>query len=130
MITSYVGGGKGLTGDSDQDRHFSQYLSMISRVNLGIQLRKGQLARRLKVLIDGKTLHWNGSPGNAYEFRTEAAMNVFRFARNWWEERGVPSGFDQINKRMRTIRLSDYEKLAGQLEHELLERFGNQEVTP
>jgi len=130
VITNYVGGSKGLTGDSDQDRHFAQYQSMISRGNLGIPLSNGQLARRLKALIDGKTLHWNGRPGNAYEFRTEASMNVFRFARNWWAERGVPSGFDQVNKRMRTIRLSDYESLAAQLEQELLDRFGILEVTP
>ena len=93
-------------------------------------MSKGQLARRLKALIDGESLHWSGRPGNAYEFRTETAMNVFRYARNWWAERGVPSGFDQTNKRMRTIRLSDYESLAAQLEHELLEIFGNREVTP
>ena len=130
VITNYVGGSKGLTGDSDQDRHFAQYQSMISRGGLGIPLSKGQLARRLKALIDGDILHWCGRPGNAYEFRTEAAMNVFRYARNWWAERGVPSGFDQTNKRMRTIRLSDYESLADQLELELLERFGNLEVTP
>ena len=128
VITNYVGGSKGLTGDRDHDRHYAQYQSMISRGGLGIQLSKGQLARRLKSLIDGKTLHWSGRPGSAYEFRTEAAMNVFRFARNWWAERGVPSGFDEINKRMRTIRLTDYESLAEQLERELIGAFGNLEV--
>ncbi|KJH75314.1 hypothetical protein [Pseudomonas sp. ES3-33] len=130
VITNYVGGSKGLTGERDQDRHFAQYQSMISRGGLGIQLSKGQLARRLKALIDGDTLHWCGRPGNAYEFRTETAMAVFRYARNWWADRGVPSGFDEVNKRMRTIRLSDYDKLAVQLEQELLERFGNREVAP
>lgn len=128
VITNYVGGSKGLTGDRDQDRHYAQYQSMISRGGLGIQLSTGQLARRLKALIDGDVLHWCGRPGNTYEFRTEAAMNVFRFARNWWAERGVPSGFDEINKRMRTIRLSDYESLAEQLERELIGAFGNLEV--
>lgn len=128
VITNYVGGSKGLTGDRDQDRHYAQYQSMISRGGLGIQLSNGQLARRLKALIDGDVLHWCGRPGNAYEFRTEAAMNVFRFARNWWAERGVPSGFDEINKCMRTIRLTDYESLAEQLERELIEVFGSMEV--
>ena len=130
VITNYVGGSKGLTGDTDQHRHYAQYQSMISRGGLGIQLSNGQLARRLKALIDGDILHWCGRPGNAYEFRSETAMSVFRYACNWWAERGVPSGFDEINKRMRTIRLSDYESLADQLELELLERFGNHQVTP
>ena len=128
VITNYVGGSKGLTGDTDQDRHYSQYQSMISRGGLGIQLSNGQLARRLKVLIDGKNLHWCGRPGNAYEFRTDAAMDVFRFARNWWAERGVPTGFDSDKKCMRTARVSDYESLAAQLEQELLEQFGSREV--
>lgn len=129
VIDNYIGGGKGLKNDTDQDRHYAQYQSMISRGNLGIQLSNGQLARRLKALIDGSTLHWS-SVGNSYEFRNEAAMNVFRYARNWWAERGVPSGFDEINKCMRTIRCSDYDSLAVQLELELLERFGNREVKP
>jgi hypothetical protein len=130
VITNYVGGSKGLTGDRDQDRHFAQYQSMISRGGLGIQLSNGQLARRLKALIHGDVLHWCGRPGNAYEFRTEAAMNVFRYARSWWAECGVPSGFDEINKCMRTIRLIDYESLAEQLERELIEVFGSLEVKP
>jgi len=130
VITNYVGGSKGLTGDRDQDRHFAQYQSMISRGNLGIPLGNGQLARRLKSLIGQHGLKWRDGRSSSYEFMTDAAMDVFRFARNWWAERGVPSGFDEINKRMRTIRLSDYESLAEQLEQELLERFGNIEVTP
>ncbi|APC14600.1 hypothetical protein BLL42_02190 [Pseudomonas frederiksbergensis] len=129
VITNYVGGSKGLKSDREQDRHYAQYQSMISRGGLGIPLSKGQLARRLKALIGGDNLQWRGHPGNAYEFCTDAAMDVFRFARNWWEERGVPAGFDQVKKCMRTIQLSDYESLAAQLEQELLERFGNLEVT-
>jgi len=129
VIDNYIGGSKGLKNDTDQDRHYAQYQSMIRRGNLGIQLSNGQLARRLKALIDGSTLHWS-NVGNSYEFRNEAAMNVFHFARNWWGERGVPSGFDEINKCMRTIRLSDYDSLAVQLELELLERFGNRELKP
>lgn len=129
VITNYVGGSKGLTGDTEQDRHYAQYQSMISRGGLGIPLSRGQLARRLKALIGGDNLQWRGT-GNAYEFCTDAATDVFRFARNWWEERGVPTGFDQVKKCMRTVWLSDYEGLAAQLEQELLERFGNLEVTP
>ncbi|MNG32149.1 hypothetical protein D3C84_1180920 [compost metagenome] len=80
-------------------------------------------------MINGDALHWCGRPGNAYEFRTEAATDVFRYARNWWEERGVPSGFDKDKQCMRTATVSDYENLAAQLEQELLERFGSQVVT-
>lgn len=130
VITNYVGGSKGLTGDSEQDRHYAQTLYMISRGGLGIELSNGQLARRLKALIGGESLQWCGPRGHAYEFRTEAAIEVFRFARSWWEQRGVPSGFDQINKRMRTIRLTNYESMAEELELELLDRFGYQRVTP
>ena len=130
VITNYGGGSKGLTGESDQDRHYAQYQSMISRGNLGIQLSNGQLARRLKALIGGYNLQWRGPACNAYEFCTEAAMEVFHFARNWWKGHGVPSGFDQINKRMRTMRLDNYDDLAAQLEQELLERYGNLAVTP
>ena len=57
-------------------------------------------------------------------------MDVFRFARKWWEEHGVPSGFDEQNKSMRTARIDDYDALAAQLEQELLGRFGSQQVTP
>ena len=130
VIDNYIGGGKGLKNDSEQDRHFAQYQSMISRGNLGLPLSNGQLARRLKSLIGSHGLKWRDGQSNSYEFMTDAATDVFRFARNWWAERGVPSGFDDINKRMRTVRLSDYDSLADQLELELLERFGNREVTP
>lgn len=130
VIDNYVGGSKGLKGDSDQDRHYSQYLSMISRGSLGIPLNKGQLARRLKALIGGEALQWCGRPGNSYEFRTDAAMDVFRVARKWWEEHGVPSGFDKSKQCMRTARIDDYENLSMQLENELLERFGSLEMTP
>ena len=128
VIDNYFGGNKGLKGDSDQDRHYSQYLSMVSRGALGIPLSKGHLAYRLKALIGVGALQWFGRPGNAYEFRTDAATDVFHFARKWWEERGVPSGFDKQNQRSRTARIDDYENLAAQLERELLERFGSLEA--
>lgn len=130
VITNYVGGNKGLTGDSEQDRHYAQTLYMISRGGLGVGLSNGQLARRLKALIAGESVQWCGPRAHAYEFRTEAAMEVFRFARSWWEQRGRPSGFDQINERMRTIRLTNYEGMAEELELELLDRFEYQRVTP
>lgn len=130
VIDNYIGGTKGLRRDSEQDRHFAQYQYMIGRGNLGIALGKGQLARRLKALIGGENLQWQGAPGHVYEFRTDAAMDVFRFARNWWADHGVPSGWDADNQCMRTMRLDNYDDLAAQLEQELLERFGNQAVTP
>lgn len=130
VIDNYIGGSKGLKGDSDQDRFYSQYLSMVGRGALGISLSKGHLARRLKALIGIGALQWHGRPGNAYAYHTEAAMEVFRFARKWWEEHGVPSGFDEQNKSMRTARIDDYDALAAQLEQELLGRFGSQQVTP
>jgi hypothetical protein len=127
-IDNYIGGGKGLKNDSEQDRHFAQYQSMISRGNLGLPLSNGQLARRLKALIGSHGLKWRDGQSNSYEFMTDAAMDVFRYARSWWAEYGVPSGFDEINKCMRTIRLTDYESLAEQLERELIEVFGSLEV--
>lgn len=130
VIVNYVGGSKGLTGERDLDRHFAQYLSMISRGALGISLSNGQLARRIKSLIGQAGLQWNGRPGNAYEFQTQAATEAFHFARNWWAERGVPTGFDHENQRMRSIKLSDYESLVAQLENELLDQFGERKVTP
>ncbi|WP_434590193.1 hypothetical protein J3Q09_17750 [Pseudomonas sp. R4-83] len=130
VIVNYIGGGKGLTGDRDIDRHHAQYLSMISRGGLGIELSKGQLARRIKSLVGTGCLQWNGRPGNAYEFKAPAATEMFHFARNWWADRGVPAGFDREQNRMRTIRLSDYEVLVGQLEEELMRLFGDREVTP
>ena len=129
VIDNYVGGIKGIRSDSEQDRHYSQYLSMVGRVALGLPLSKGQLARRLKALIGGESVQWRGYPGNAYELRTDAAMAVFCFARQWWEQRGVPSGFDECKKCMRKVRLNNYESLAAQLEQELLERFGSLQVT-
>lgn len=130
VVDNYIGGTKGLKRDSEQDRHYSQYQCMIGRGNLGIALGKGQLARRLKALIGGENLQWQGSPGHVYEFRTEAAMDVFRFARIWWAGHGVPSGWDADNQCMRTMLLDNYDTLAAQLEQELLERYGNLTVTP
>lgn len=130
VIDNYIGGTNGLKRDSEQDRHYAQYQHMIGRGNLGIALGKGQLARRLKALIGGENLQWQGSPGHVYEFRTEAAMDVFRFARIWWAGHGVPSGWDADNQCMRTMRLDNYDTLAAQLEQELLERYGNLTVTP
>jgi len=119
VIINYIGGRKGLTSVSDEDHHHAQYLSMISRGGLRITLGNAQLARRLKVLIGGCSLQWRGRLGNTYEFRTESAMEAFRFAHNWLEERGVPTCWDEINKCLLTTRLGDYEHLAALLEHEL-----------
>lgn len=96
VITNYVGGSKGLTGDSDQGRHYAQYQSMISRDGLGINLSKGQRARRVNVLIDGDKLH-DAAVRVTHEHRTKAAMDAFQFAREWWTEHGVPIGFDLTN---------------------------------
>ncbi|MCQ9186815.1 hypothetical protein KMT30_48820, partial [Streptomyces sp. IBSBF 2953] len=67
VIDNYIGGTKGLKRDSEQDRHYAQYQYMIGRGSLGIALGKGQLARRLKALIGGENLQWQGSPGHVYE---------------------------------------------------------------
>ena len=130
VIDNYVGGNKGLKGDRDQDRHFAQYQSMISRGNLGIPLSNGQLARRLKALIGSHGLKWRDGRQSSYEFMIDTATDVFRFAREWWAARGVPSGFDDVAKCMRTARVDDFDGKVAQLESELLERFGNLEVTP
>lgn len=43
VINNYIGASKGLKGDIDQYRFYSQYLSMVGRGTLGITLSKGLL---------------------------------------------------------------------------------------
>ena len=129
VICNYVGGGKALNGSDSQ--RYAQGLHMISRRAWGVPLGYAQLRRRIIALIKSSPLPW-GSDFNGATFwiNDQRAKDVFEFARQWWRDQGVPEGFDEQRKRMRTVQVNEFGEKVEQLEAELLERFGNLEVTP
>ncbi len=129
LITNYVGGGKALSsGDSQR---YAQGLHMISRRAWGVPLSYAQLRRRTIALIKDSSLPWRSDfNGSTIWIDDQRAKDVFEFARQWWRDQGVPEGFDEERKCMRTVQVDGFGEKVEQLEAELLERFGNLEVTP
>ncbi|RBL69834.1 hypothetical protein C3E98_019270 [Pseudomonas sp. MWU13-2625] len=129
VITNYVGGGKALSGSDSQ--RYAQGLHMISRRAWGVPLSYAQLRRRTLTLIKARSIPWHtGFNGSIIWIDDQRAKAVFEFARQWWRDQGVPEGFDEQRKRMRTVQVDEFGEKVEQLEAELLERFGKLEVTP
>ena len=129
VITNYVGGGKALSGSDSQ--RYAQGLRMISRRAWGVPLSYAQLRRRTLALIKARSIPWRADfNGSIIWIDDQRAKDVFEFARQWWRDQGVPEGFDEQRKRMRTVQVDEFGEKVEQLEAELLERFGNLEVTP
>ena len=127
VICNYVGGVKGVEGKSSQ--HYAQDLHIVSRERLGIPLTKGHLRKRLVSLIGTGDLCW--SVHNCTFWRKNYMADVvFDYAVKWWTERGVPSGYDKVEKRMRTAYVDDFDGKLAQLESELFERFSSLEIAP
>jgi hypothetical protein len=125
VIDNYIGGTKSVSyGQFRQG--YAQNLYMISRQQLGLPLSKGHLGRRLKALISsGGPLQWDGREGNAYHFKCKASDDVYAAAREWWAGKGVPTGFDEENKRTRTALVDDFDGKVAQLQQDLLSKFGS-----
>lgn len=120
-VDHYVGGRKGLCGESSQ--HYAQDIHIVSRERLGVPLSKGQLRKRLVRLIEGGKAQW--SVGDCtFWLNNDKAKEVFSYARAWWTDRGVPSGFDEETRGMRCVTIEGFDDLAIQLAEELLGKFG------
>ncbi|MGH8421890.1 MAG: hypothetical protein ACRER3_05970 [Pseudomonas fluorescens] len=122
VVCSYASGRKGVEGKSSQ--HYVQDMHIVSRERLGIPLSGGHLRKRLIALIGTGDLCW--SVHNCTFWRKNAiADEVFDYAVQWWTERGVPTGYDEVDKRMRTAHVDGFEGKVAQLEGELLVQFGS-----
>jgi len=133
VITNYVGGGKALSGSGSGSgsQRYAQGLHMISRRAGGVPLSYAQLRRRTLALIKGSSIPWRTDfNGSIIWIDDQRAKDVFEFARQWWRDKGVPEGFDEQRKRMRTVQVDEFGEKVEELEAELLKRFGNLEVTP
>jgi hypothetical protein len=125
VIVNYMGGGKGLEGKRSQ--HHAQDIHIVSREGLELPLSRGHLRKRLVAIIGTGDLCWSVH-GCTFWRKNAMADEVFDYAIQWWSERGVPSGYDEAGKRMRTARVDDFDVKVAQLETELIERFGSLEI--
>ncbi|OBY90704.1 hypothetical protein A6723_020975 [Pseudomonas sp. AU11447] len=125
-ITRYIGGLYAISGDSW--RRYGQELHIMDRDKLGISLSWGHIRRRLVRLIEAGRIAWATSQCTFW-IDSPRMEEAYQYATAWWTARGVPSGYDEKQKCMRTVKIPEpaAEALQNTLSAELLARFGVRE---
>lgn len=121
-ISKYVGGTYGLAGDLM--RGYGQDCSMVGRKSLGVPLSNGHLRRRLISLIDSGRLQW-AICDCTFWIDCDRTTAMYQRATEWWISQGVPGGYCDVKKGMRTAPLDDFDELVKQLEDALMAEFGD-----
>lgn len=116
----YIGGGIGVCRKENYQRCSS--IHIIERQKITDKIGAQQLRKRIIDLIDDGFLIWTYRD-LTFMIDTEQAKEAFEAARQFMLSKGVPCGWDDENKRMRTVRVGDAEALFSECHEHLIGNF-------
>ena len=128
-LNLYVGNVYGLLKEAcNTDFHYKSGVSQHrARIDKAIitELSRPQLLKRIKNLVNDGLV---SSPYGKDEMLTifidsDRALEAFMYAHKYWDSQGVPSGFDEDKKKMRTTPLPDHDNQVKKISGELLDKF-------
>lgn len=127
VVDNYISGKKGIRRLVDShDFYYAQNVHVMARENWGIPLSYGHLRRRAVAAIKASDLPWwpRGEFSSVW-LNNARAREVAGAAAAYWTSLGVPTGWDEDNKCMRTAHVDDFGAHVEKLRDILLDRFGN-----
>ena len=115
ILDHYVGVSYGLGKDikSDWDFVFAVGKCSIYRDSLNVNIGNGQLLIRIKKLLKKGLIKTDRKiePNSGFHFYidSKAARDSYEDCYSYWKGCGVPSGFDEVKKCSRSLKLSPEE---------------------
>lgn len=123
VLQKYANGGFSVTRADDYSYLYSTSIHTINRGEITDKIGKQQAYKRIRNLININQLSWANFK-ITFCIDTQQSRNVFTKARDFWLKNGVPTGFCEIKKGIRTVEIDNYELLLDECHKALVNEFG------
>lgn len=100
----------------------SSSIHIIERKKITDEIGGQQLRQRILKLIEDGILVWTHRESN-FMLKTKQAEQAFISAREFMLSKGIPTGWDCENARMKTVKVDDVESLISDCYQHLLQHF-------
>ena len=109
VISRYIGGTYGLEDKDTQWNIYTFNIHQVERALITSVIGEQQILKRLRGLVLSGLV--DNQDRCTFSLMTSTTELAFDSAHEFWESKGIPKGFDQENKRCRSIRCDNFWEL-------------------